>query len=174
MSASIDEHSGHGHDYHLVDPSPWPALGAFAAFLLTFGVVLFMHPDMLGEGPEPMISSFGVFIFVPGFLLVLYTMFVWWRDVIREAEVEGLIRLSCNLACATVWRSSSAPRLCSSSPSSGHSSDQACSQRIPLRPRGVSGRPRCRDLPDIWPTAHEYADLAAFGLHGDVGAPCAP
>ena len=89
MSASIDEHSRHGHDYHLVDPSPWPALGAFAAFLLTFGVVLFMHPDMLGEGPEPMISSFGAFIFVPGFLLVLYTMFVWWRDVIREAEVEG-------------------------------------------------------------------------------------
>ena len=89
MSASTDEHSGHGHDYHLVDPSPWPALGALAAFLLTFGVVLFMHPDMLGEGPEPMITSFGAFIFVPGFLLVLYTMFVWWRDVIREAEVEG-------------------------------------------------------------------------------------
>tara|TARA_B100000676_G_scaffold212320_1_gene208713 strand:+ start:15463 stop:16320 length:858 start_codon:yes stop_codon:yes gene_type:complete len=89
MSASTDEHTEHGHDYHLVDPSPWPALGAFAAFLLTFGVVLFLHPDMLGEGLEPMLTSLGAFIFVPGFLLVLYTMFVWWRDVILEAEFDG-------------------------------------------------------------------------------------
>ncbi|MBO88713.1 MAG: cytochrome c oxidase subunit 3 [Rickettsiales bacterium] len=89
MSASTDEHTEHGHDYHLVDPSPWPALGAFAAFLLTFGVVLFLHPDTLGEGLESMIASLGALIFVPGFLLVLYTMFVWWRDVILEAEVDG-------------------------------------------------------------------------------------
>ena len=141
MSASIDEHSGHGHDYHLVDPSPWPALGAFAALLLTFGVVLFMHPDMLGEGPEPRISSSCLHIRA-GFLLVLYTMFVWWRDVIREVE-GGLIRLSCNLACATVWRSSSAPKLCSSSHSSGHSSNQACSQKnSPTTSRGCLAGPK--------------------------------
>ena len=89
MSATADEHHGHSHPYHLVDPSPWPAVGALAGFLLTFGVVLFMHPDMLGEGLEPMLTSLGPLIFVPGFLLVLYTMFVWWRDVIREAEHEG-------------------------------------------------------------------------------------
>ena len=89
MSATTDEHHGHSHPYHLVDPCPWPAVGAIAAFLLTFGVVLFMHPDMLGEGLAPMISSIGALIFVPGVLLVLYTMFVWWRDVVREAEHEG-------------------------------------------------------------------------------------
>ena len=28
-----------GHDYHLVDPSPWPALGAVGAFVLAIGAV---------------------------------------------------------------------------------------------------------------------------------------
>ena len=143
MSASIDEHSGHGHDYHLVDPSPWPALGAFAAFLLTFGVVLFMHPDMLGEGPEPMISSFGAFIFVPGFLLVLYTMFVWWRDVIREAEVEGhhspIVQLGLRYGMALF--------ICSEVmffvAFFWAFFNQACSQKnSPMILRGVSGRPK--------------------------------
>ena len=89
MSATTDEHQGHSHPYHLVDPSPWPAVGALAAFLLTFGVVLYLHPDLLGEGIEPMLTSLGALVFTPGVLLVVYTMFVWWRDVIREAEVEG-------------------------------------------------------------------------------------
>ncbi len=89
MSASAEEHHGHNHPYHLVDPSPWPALGSLAAFLLTFGVVIYLHPGMFGEGSEAMFTSLGALIFVPGLLLVLYTMFVWWRDVIREAEVEG-------------------------------------------------------------------------------------
>ena len=31
------------HPYHLVDPSPWPALGALAALCLTAGLVLFMQ-----------------------------------------------------------------------------------------------------------------------------------
>ena len=80
MSATTDEHQGHSHPYHLVDPSPWPAVGALAAFLLTFGVVLYLHPDMLGEGIEPMLTSLGALVFAPGVLLVVYTMFVWWRD----------------------------------------------------------------------------------------------
>ena len=44
---------------------------------------------MLGEGLEPMLTSLGPLIFAPGLLLVLYTMFVWWRDVILEAEHGG-------------------------------------------------------------------------------------
>ena len=28
------------HPYHLVDPSPWPALGAIGAFLLAMGAAL--------------------------------------------------------------------------------------------------------------------------------------
>lgn len=64
--------------YHLVDPSPWPLLGAVAALLLTFGTVMYMHD---AEG--------GVIVTAIGAILVALTMVVWWRDVIREAHVEG-------------------------------------------------------------------------------------
>jgi cytochrome c oxidase subunit 3 len=66
------------HDYHLVDPSPWPLIGSIAALALTFGMVMWMH-DMAG----------GLWVLVIGALGVLYTMFSWWRDVIREGEFEG-------------------------------------------------------------------------------------
>ena len=73
------------HDYHLVDPSPWPALGALAGFLLTFGLVLYMHPGMLGGVGD----ALGIWTISPGIILMLITMFVWWRDVVKEAVVEG-------------------------------------------------------------------------------------
>jgi len=65
-----------GHDYHLVDPSPWPALGALSALVMAGGLIWFLH-----EGPP--------WILIVGSLMILYTMFVWWRDVIREAKDEG-------------------------------------------------------------------------------------
>tara|TARA_R110002110_G_scaffold6054_1_gene30570 strand:+ start:19357 stop:20196 length:840 start_codon:yes stop_codon:yes gene_type:complete len=61
------------HDYHLVDPSPWPIVGAIGAFVLAIGAVIWMHGS----------SSW---LMIVGFVLVLYTMFGWWRDVIREAH----------------------------------------------------------------------------------------
>jgi heme/copper-type cytochrome/quinol oxidase subunit 3 len=66
------------HTYHLVEPSPWPAVGAFAALTTASGAVLYMH-----EKP------FGVVLLIVGFLLVLGTMFFWWRDVVREAEHQN-------------------------------------------------------------------------------------
>ena len=49
---SADAHHEQPHDYHLVDPSPWPAAGAAAAFILFFGLILYMHPSTLGDGLE--------------------------------------------------------------------------------------------------------------------------
>jgi len=66
------------HPYHLVDPSPWPALGALAALCLAGGLVLYMH-EIAG----------GVALTSIGGVLTLLTMVVWWRDVIREATYEG-------------------------------------------------------------------------------------
>jgi cytochrome c oxidase subunit 3 len=63
--------------YHLVDPSPWPLLGALAAGLLTAGGVMAMH-------------GLNDWLVIVGFLLVLLTMFVWWRDVVREATFKHL------------------------------------------------------------------------------------
>lgn len=78
---SADNHAPN-HDYHLVDPSPWPLLGAISGFVLAFGAVWYMHPDMFGES----FAGLGPWKVLPGFLMVLYTMYVWWRDVIREAH----------------------------------------------------------------------------------------
>ncbi len=64
------------HPYHLVDPSPWPLLGSLGGGTLAVGGVIYMHG---GTG----------WLIPIGLALVLLTMFVWWRDVVREAEVEG-------------------------------------------------------------------------------------
>jgi cytochrome c oxidase subunit III len=71
----FDTH-GHKHPYHLVDPSPWPLAGSLAGGLLATGAVIFMHGG-------------GWALMVLGFLCVLTVMFVWWRDVIREAVYGG-------------------------------------------------------------------------------------
>ena len=47
------------HPYHLVDPSPWPALGSLGALLLAFGAGLGMHPDLFGKGVESIVKTGG-------------------------------------------------------------------------------------------------------------------
>ena len=37
-----DAHAKH-HDYHLVDPSPWPIVGSVGAFTMLVGAVLWMN-----------------------------------------------------------------------------------------------------------------------------------
>jgi cytochrome c oxidase subunit 3 len=65
-------HAPH-HEYHLVAPSPWPIVGAVSAFVLAVGAITWMH----GWAP---------WLMVIGAVGVLYTMFMWWRDVIHEAH----------------------------------------------------------------------------------------
>jgi cytochrome c oxidase subunit 3 len=67
------------HDYHLVQPSPWPAVGSVAAFLAAVGAISWMHHIFAGA---PIVFGIGV-------IGILYTMMMWWRDVIREAEFQG-------------------------------------------------------------------------------------
>ncbi|HUS55129.1 MAG TPA: cytochrome c oxidase subunit 3, partial [Thermohalobaculum sp.] len=60
------------HDYHIIDPSLWPFMGAVSGFTMLAGTVLWMHD------------------YTPAFALlglagVLYTMIVWWADVVGEA-----------------------------------------------------------------------------------------
>ncbi len=31
------------HDYHLVDPSPWPIVGSIGALILAIGSIYWMH-----------------------------------------------------------------------------------------------------------------------------------
>ena len=62
------------HDYHILNPSIWPLLGALAGFVMLFGAVLWM------QDVTP-------WMFWMGFVGVLYVMFAWWTDVIRESHI---------------------------------------------------------------------------------------
>jgi cytochrome c oxidase subunit 3 len=73
-----EAHAKH-HDYHLVDPSPWPVVGSLSAFIMAIGAITWMH-KMFAAAP---------IVFIVGVLGVLYTMIGWWRDVVREAERGG-------------------------------------------------------------------------------------
>ena len=70
-----DAHAKH-HDYHLVDPSPWPIIGAISALAITMGGVYWIR------GGTSLIS-------IAGILGIVYVMIAWWRDVINEGEHKG-------------------------------------------------------------------------------------
>ena len=63
------------HPYHILPPSVWPFIGALSALALTGGMVMWMHDH-----------AYGAYITVAGLIGVLFTMFSWWADVIREAH----------------------------------------------------------------------------------------
>jgi cytochrome c oxidase subunit 3 len=66
------------HPFHLVDPSPWPLFASLSAFSSTFGGVMYMH-GYIGGGN----------LLSLGLIMICYSMFVWWRDVVREGTYEG-------------------------------------------------------------------------------------
>src|SRR5580704_15235491 len=90
MSPMADAHAqGHSHpkhDYHLVDPSPWPIVGSLGAFTMLIGAVFWMNKDTPFWGLPGQVRPF---VFAAGLVLVLYTMAGWWRDVINESVVRG-------------------------------------------------------------------------------------
>ncbi|MBN9360485.1 MULTISPECIES: cytochrome c oxidase subunit 3 [unclassified Devosia] len=67
-------HAKPNHDYHLVNPSPWPFVGSVSAFVMAVGAVLWFH-----DITPP-------WILIAGFVGVLYTMYAWWSDVIKEGK----------------------------------------------------------------------------------------
>jgi cytochrome c oxidase subunit III len=73
-----DAHAKH-HDYHLVDPSAWPIVGAVSAFLMAVGAIGWMHHSYAAAP----------YVFGVGAIGVLYTMLGWWMDVAREATHGG-------------------------------------------------------------------------------------
>ncbi|MEP5631787.1 MAG: cytochrome c oxidase subunit 3 [Tateyamaria sp.] len=73
------------HDYHILSPSTWPLLGALAGFTMLFGGVVWMS-----GGVTIMFKSIeltGPWMFLMGFVGVLYVMFGWWSDVVAESKV---------------------------------------------------------------------------------------
>jgi cytochrome c oxidase subunit 3 len=75
-----DAHTKPTHEYHLVDPSPWPLIGAIFAFLTAVGLIMSMKALELGG------VKMGPVLLGIGILGLLYTMASWWFDVVHEAE----------------------------------------------------------------------------------------
>jgi len=78
------------HDYHILEPSPWPFIGSMAAFIMAIGAIAYMRAlsssDFTLFGVD--FAAAGPWIFVIGMLGVLYVMFAWWSDTVKESR-EG-------------------------------------------------------------------------------------
>ncbi|MCF2869807.1 cytochrome c oxidase subunit 3 [Octadecabacter sp. G9-8] len=62
------------HDYHILPPSIWPLMTGVAVFAMLFGAVLWMD------------SNDNPYLFLMGFVGVLYCMYAWWAEVIVESH----------------------------------------------------------------------------------------
>jgi len=74
------------HDYHILDPSPWPLIGAIGAILMAVGGIAYMRTLGGGSGIEMLgLTLSGPWLLLLGLVVVLYTMYAWWADTIKEA-----------------------------------------------------------------------------------------
>jgi len=63
------------HDYHILAPSIWPLFGALSAFVLLTGGIWYMKDHSMP------------WMLLIGLVMVLYTMFAWWSEVVDESHV---------------------------------------------------------------------------------------
>nr|YP_010591420.1 cytochrome c oxidase subunit III [Stethoconus japonicus]UFQ24457.1 cytochrome c oxidase subunit III [Stethoconus japonicus] len=68
--------SNHNHPYHMVDYSPWPLTGSIGAMTFMTGMILWFHKSMTN-------------MLVLGMMIIVMTMYQWWRDITREATFQG-------------------------------------------------------------------------------------
>lgn len=61
------------HDYHILEPSIWPLLGALAALIMLGGAAYYL----VDGGP---------WVFFAGFVGVLYVMYGWWSEITHESQ----------------------------------------------------------------------------------------
>jgi len=65
--------------YYLPEPSGWPIIGSIGLFFFFFGAAHWLHHKTIGP-----------YLFVLGLLIILFMMFGWFHQVIRENEM-GLL-----------------------------------------------------------------------------------
>nr|QWT29507.1 cytochrome c oxidase subunit III [Cyamophila willieti] len=64
------------HQFHLVDPSPWPIIISFVILNYTIMTLMFFNTKLY----TPMTISL---------TFIIWTMFTWWRDIKRESTYQG-------------------------------------------------------------------------------------
>nr|APZ75604.1 cytochrome c oxidase subunit 3 [Auplopus sp. SJW-2017] len=62
--------------FHLVTFSPWPLLTSFSVFFLMMGFMKWMNLNSLN-------------LMLLSLLILVFCLFQWWRDVIRESTFQG-------------------------------------------------------------------------------------
>nr|QWB85656.1 cytochrome c oxidase subunit III [Sarmydus sp. N117] len=65
------------HPFHLTDISPWPLSGALGAMITMMGIIKWFHFN------EKNLIMIGISV-------TILTMYQWWRDITREATLQGL------------------------------------------------------------------------------------
>jgi len=70
------------HDYHLVDPSPWPIVASVAALGTAIGAIVWMRSNLGGE----LFGLTGPYLFLISFAALCYVAYCWWADVVREGD----------------------------------------------------------------------------------------
>jgi cytochrome c oxidase subunit 3 len=80
----MSEAHGKHHDYHLVDPSPWPLVGSISALIMAIGSIIWMR-----TGQGGLFGLEGPWVFAAGMGGIFLTMVGWWRDVINESVHKG-------------------------------------------------------------------------------------
>ena len=68
------------HDYHILNPSVWPFIGAIGGFVMLFGAVLWMKEVTAADIP------LYPWVFIFGLLMVCYVMYGWWAEVVEESQ----------------------------------------------------------------------------------------
>jgi cytochrome c oxidase subunit III len=68
------------HDFHLVNPSPWPLLGSLSVMVTALGGVTFMK-GLFG------LEAGTWWLLAVGLAMVIWVMFGWWREVIKEGGI---------------------------------------------------------------------------------------
>ena len=84
-----DAHATPHHDYHLVNPSPWPLVSSMAAVVMMVGAVVWMKglvPADSGPLASALLSDGKQALFFAGLAGVLVSMAGWWTDVIKESR----------------------------------------------------------------------------------------
>jgi len=89
-----DAHAKPQHDYHLVDPSPWPFLGSIGALVTAIGGVCLMQYLKAGNFPIFGHNIANPWLFFIG--LIIYALQVplsrWWLSMHRYGPMEWLWR----------------------------------------------------------------------------------
>ena len=70
------------HDYHLVNPSPWPFVASVGALIAAIGGVVLMR----GIADEGILAKGQWYLFGAGGVILIFTCIGWWGDVIKESR----------------------------------------------------------------------------------------